>query len=123
MPDTTDETSGLVDDLAIVLEDTGVRVEELIEALLEAVASAETIAAALQEGERGEVDAYAAARAARAISAGLAAASAALRGAWDAVPVLSMAPVQAPVWTGSRPPSASSEWATGERGSGPLDSK
>ena len=104
MPDPTDETSaetsGLVDDLATVLEDTGVRVEELIEELLEAVDLAETIAAALQEGERGEVDACAAARAqaARATSAGLAAASAALRGAWDAVPGL--APT--PSWAGER---------------------
>lgn len=97
MPDPTDETSGLVDDLATVLEDTGVHVEELIEELLEAVDLAETIAAALQDGERDqmgdEVDGYAAARAqaARATSAGLAAASAALRGAWDAVPGLSPA--------------------------------
>ncbi|MFI5627570.1 hypothetical protein ACIA03_29205 [Nocardioides sp. NPDC051685] len=59
MPDPTDETSaetsGLVDDLATVLEDTGVRVEELIEELLEAVDLAETIAAALQGGERDEM--------------------------------------------------------------------
>ncbi|MFD4328325.1 hypothetical protein ACFWQC_27075 [Nocardioides sp. NPDC058538] len=98
MPDTTDqtseETSGLVDDLATVLEETGVHVEELIEELLEAVDLAETIAAALQHGEPGEVDAYAATRAqaARAISAGLAAAGAALRGAWDAVPGQQPAP-------------------------------
>ena len=94
MPDPTEETSGLVDDLATVLEDTGVRVEELIEELLEAVEVAESIAAALQDDERGEADADAAARAqaARATSAGLAAASAALRGAWDSVPGLSLAP-------------------------------
>ncbi|MFE3998020.1 hypothetical protein ACFX43_04370 [Nocardioides sp. YIM B13467] len=77
MPDPTDETSdgtsGLVDDLAAVLEDTGVHVEELIEELLEAVDLAETIAAALQACEGGEVDADAAARAqaARATPAGV----------------------------------------------------
>lgn len=104
MPDATDETSeeasGLVDDLAAVLEDTGVRVEELIEELLEAVELAETIATALNDEEHDQVDVYVAdrAQAARATSAGLAAASAALRGAWDAVP----AP-PAPSWVGERP--------------------
>lgn len=55
MPDPADETSGMVDDLATVLEETGVHVEELIEELLEAVDLAESVAAPLQDGERDEV--------------------------------------------------------------------